>query len=141
MRYAKKSPDELRALRLALPDRVAREQPDVAEAARWIREAIGLNQEAFARLVGLSKPLVARLERGEANPTLDTLNAIGKPFGLRIAFVPRQRPAHDAALPTEPNVARPEAATPDTPRARPTRVLPPLSFEKAGPPDKSGHDA
>lgn len=87
MRYAKKSPEELQVLRHTLVNRLVSEQPDVAQAARWIREAIGLNQKAFAALVGLSTPQIARLERGEANPTLDTLQAVGKPFGLKIGFV------------------------------------------------------
>ncbi|NIF72976.1 helix-turn-helix transcriptional regulator [Burkholderia sp. Ap-962] len=130
MRYARKSPEALRELRSTLPERLARERPDIASAARWIREAIGLNQEEFAELVGLSKPLVARLERGEANPTLDTLNAIGKPFGLRIAFVPRQEPAHGADTFTGSTQEVAPAPEPVTQAPRPRRKLPPLVFDK-----------
>ncbi|MEW9898402.1 helix-turn-helix transcriptional regulator [Chitinivorax sp. PXF-14] len=86
MRYAKKSPEELQALRRTLVSRLAQSQPGVAEAARWIRDSLGLNQREFAKLVGLSTPQVARLERGEANPTLETLLAVGKPYGLGIGF-------------------------------------------------------
>ncbi len=86
MRSAKKSPEELQTLRHTLVSRLAEERPDIAAAARWIREALGLSQTEFAILVGLSKPQIAKLERGETNPTLETLLAIGKPFGLRIGF-------------------------------------------------------
>ena len=86
MRYPKKSPETLLALRRGLVQRILREQPEIPEAARWIRESLGLNQQDFARLVGLSTPQVARLERGEANPTLETLLAIGKPYGLSLGF-------------------------------------------------------
>lgn len=86
MRSAKKTDEELLALRRSLVSRLMQERPDIAQAARWIREALGLNQMQFAELVGLSKPQIAKLERGEANPTLETLLAIGKPFGLQVAF-------------------------------------------------------
>ncbi|WP_186042047.1 helix-turn-helix domain-containing protein [Burkholderia gladioli] len=112
MRSARKSAEELRALSHALPERIERDQPDVGEATRWIREAIGANQAEFARLVGLGKPLIARIERGKANPTLDTLNAIGKTFSLRIAFQPG-RTSHGQQRPP-----------------RPRRKLPPLVFDK-----------
>lgn len=86
MRYAKKSQEELQELRRTLVRRLTLEQPDLATATRWIRESLGLNQRDFAALVGLSTPQVARLERGEANPTLETLLAVGKPYGLRVGF-------------------------------------------------------
>ncbi|MEX3629800.1 MAG: helix-turn-helix transcriptional regulator [Burkholderia sp.] len=130
MRYAKKSPEALRELRSTLPERLARGRPDIAEAARWIREAIGLNQEEFAELVGLSKPLVARLERGEANPTLDTLNAIGKPFGLRIAFVSRQAAPYGADSIASSTQEAVPAPVPVAQPLRPRHKLPPLVFDK-----------
>ncbi|WP_186104248.1 helix-turn-helix domain-containing protein [Burkholderia gladioli] len=109
MRSAKKSAEELRALRHALPERIERDQPDVGEATRWIREAIGVNQAEFARLVGLSKPLIARIERGKANPTLDTLRD-------------RQdlQPAHCVSART--NESRAAAPAPSPPQAPSPRV-------------------
>lgn len=137
MRYAKKSPEELQALRHSLVNRLASEQPDVAQAARWIREAIGLNQQAFAALVGLSTPQIARLERGEANPTLDTLQAVGKPFGLKIGFLhPDVRGALSELAVSE--VSEPILPVPNPRRIQSTPVaqstakrapLPPLKFK------------
>lgn len=127
MRYAKKSPMELQHLRRTLCSRLAQEQPEVAQAARWIREALGLNQRDFAKLVGLSTPQVARLERGEANPTLETLMAVGKPFGLRIGFIsPEPSPPLQLVSPTLP--VNYELSLRSTPTRQVT--IPPLNFSK-----------
>lgn len=131
MKYAKKTPDELQMLRRTLINRLAHEQPDIAQAARWIREALGLNQQDFAQLVGLSKPQVARLERGEANPTLETLLAVGKPFGLQIRFChPEQAPLQQPMPPSAHSVEMP---SPQTVAAKiPAPSLPRLTFTKKG---------
>ncbi|MCB6185151.1 helix-turn-helix domain-containing protein [Leeia sp. TBRC 13508] len=89
MRSAKKTPEELQALRRSLPDRLLKEQPDISVAAKMIREALGLSQEEFARLIQISKGALAKLEQGAGNPTLETLEAIAKPFNLRIALLPQ----------------------------------------------------
>lgn len=115
MRSAKKSPEELQTLRHTLVLRLTEERPDVASAARWIREALGLSQGEFAGLVGLSKPQIAKLERGETNPTLETLLAIGKPFGLRIGFY----------HPDVEHVASPIRASPESVEEREEKPLPP----------------
>lgn len=79
----------------------------------------GLTQQEFAALVGVSTPQIARLERGEANPTLATLQAVGKPYRLQVGFV-----HPDTRLPDGPDtqVAPPASSKP--------RLLPPLSFDK-----------
>lgn len=125
MRSAKKSPEELQALRHTLVSRLTEERPDVASAARWIREALGLSQGEFAGLIGLSKPQIAKLERGETNPTLATLLAIGKPFGLRVGFY----------LPGVENVVSPTLSSPESlvesavvPLSPPSQTFPPRSI-------------
>lgn len=118
MRSAKKSPEALQALRHTLVNRLTQEHPDVASAARWIREALGLNQTEFAALVGLSKPQIAKLERGEANPTLETLLAIGKPFGLRVGFYHPDVEQSVSPMLTQPDAAEERGATLMAPRAQ-----------------------
>lgn len=127
MRSAKKSPEELQALRHTLVSRLTEERPDVASAARWIREALGLSQGEFAGLIGLSKPQIAKLERGETNPTLETLLAIGKPFGLRIGFY----------LPGVKHVVSPTQVSPESlgegevaPLIPPSQTFPPRSIPR-----------
>jgi transcriptional regulator with XRE-family HTH domain len=53
----------------------------------------GLSQREFADLLGMKQPQVARLERGDVNPTLDTLVRIVPVLDieLTIDIVPSQR--------------------------------------------------
>lgn len=46
------------------------------------REALGLTQEQFAALIGISRETLTRYERGQRDPSEDNLNAICKALGL-----------------------------------------------------------
>ncbi len=60
----------------------------IGDAVRRMREITGLTQQEFAeRIAGISPRALAAVERGEGNPTLSTLQAIGAPFGLELGFV------------------------------------------------------
>lgn len=50
----------------------------------------GLSQAALARVLGVSQPLVARLETGEHEPTLTSLTRLSRHLGLEfhIAITP-----------------------------------------------------
>jgi transcriptional regulator with XRE-family HTH domain len=126
MKYAKKSAEAQLLLRRTLIDRLSQAEPDIPQACRWIREAVGLNQEDFARLIGLSRPQLARIERGEANPTLESLLAIGKPFGLKLGFI---RPDQMLARPSGDPAQEPAPPKPTSARARAIRMQP-LTFKK-----------
>ncbi len=56
-------------------------------AVREIRDSLGLTQAEFAGYFGLTRKQVLELEKGTSNPTLETLNKIGKPFGFVVGFV------------------------------------------------------
>lgn len=59
------------------------------QAVRRMRKITGLNQKEYAqRIVGISPRILAEIERDEGNPTLETLNKIGRPFGYRVGFLP-----------------------------------------------------
>jgi transcriptional regulator with XRE-family HTH domain len=51
---------------------------------RQIRKARGLSQQALASRAGLSRNFLAKVERAEANPTLDTLRRISTGLGASI---------------------------------------------------------
>jgi len=57
------------------------------------REELGVSQAKVARLAGTSQPAIARLEAGDAVPSLDMLvryaRALG--YGLRVQFVEAER--------------------------------------------------
>jgi len=52
------------------------------------RQKQGLSQRELEALSGVTQPAIARLERGTASPTLDTLFKILVPLGKTLAIVP-----------------------------------------------------
>lgn len=81
------STDAKRALRNAIL------QGDITlgQAVKQMRDITGLNQRDYAqRIVGISPRILAEVERDEGNPTVATLNKIGRPFGFEVGFVKRK---------------------------------------------------
>lgn len=81
-------------------DEVLENRRTVAERARCgdlrlpgsvadLRRGIGMSQEEFAKIVGLTRRQVAEIEAETANPTLETLTKIGRLFGFTVGFVPK----------------------------------------------------
>lgn len=60
-------------------------------AIREIRQSLGLTQAEFAKRFGLTRIQVIELESGKSNPTKETLEKVGKPFGFALGFVQRER--------------------------------------------------
>ncbi|MEL3889278.1 helix-turn-helix transcriptional regulator [Ferrovibrio sp. MS7] len=79
------------ALRLKLAEQAAQGALHLPETIKTLRAIMGLNQEGFGRLFKLTRRQVHELEAGTANPTLETLNRLGRPFGLEAGLVPRKR--------------------------------------------------
>jgi ribosome-binding protein aMBF1 (putative translation factor) len=52
------------------------------------REQKGISQKRLAEMSGLKQPAIARLERMQVMPQLDTLFKILKPLGYTLAIVP-----------------------------------------------------
>jgi transcriptional regulator with XRE-family HTH domain len=83
----------------------------VSIAGQFLREArlrAGMTQKAVAERVGVSQPLVARIERGAVEPTLDRLLGLVRAcgFDLDIRVVPLDEDAWTL-------VERGASATPD----------------------------
>ena len=99
---------ELLSRREKLLQKVAEGHLRLPEGIREIRKALGLSQETFGTLFKLTRNQLIELEKGRANPTLDTLARIGKSFGFRVGFVPATpMPAAPAAAdPTGSDSAR-----------------------------------
>jgi transcriptional regulator with XRE-family HTH domain len=51
---------------------------------RRLREERGLSQERAAELAGVHEKYLSRLESGRANPTLSTLVAMARAYGVEI---------------------------------------------------------
>ena len=55
------------------------------------REQKGISQKRLAEMSGLKQPAIARLERMQATPQIDTLFRILKPLGYTLEIVPDKR--------------------------------------------------
>jgi transcriptional regulator with XRE-family HTH domain len=62
----------------------------LASAAIDVRSRAGFTQEALARKMGTTQPVVARLESGRGRPSIRTLDRLAKATGSRliISFAP-----------------------------------------------------
>ena len=79
--------EQIRDLRSILHEDVESGGLSVAETVRRMREAMGLTQQRFGEVFKLTERQVWELENGKANPTIETLTRLGKPFGFRPGFV------------------------------------------------------
>ncbi len=63
----------------------------LASAVMDVRNRAGLTQEALARKMGTTQPVVARLESGRVRPSMRTLERLAEATGSRllISFEPR----------------------------------------------------
>jgi transcriptional regulator with XRE-family HTH domain len=65
---------------------------DVGVAVRRLRvEVTGLHQTQFAKMCKISVRTLVHIEHGEGNQTLKSLNAVFRPFGLKMGVVRIQR--------------------------------------------------
>lgn len=61
---------------------------EIGEAVRRLRvEVTGLHQTQFAKMCRISVRTLVHIEHGEGNQTLKSLNAVFKPFGLKMGVV------------------------------------------------------
>jgi transcriptional regulator with XRE-family HTH domain len=51
---------------------------------RELRAAAGFSQEKFAVAAGVHRTFMGNLERGDANPSLETLEGIARGLGIKV---------------------------------------------------------
>ncbi len=90
-RRAPLSRDEQNARRREFYERIERGDMSIAEAMKAMRKMTGLTQAEFAAHRGVSRRVIQDIERGTGNPTVESLNSIGKLFGLQVGFVRLRR--------------------------------------------------
>ena len=66
----------------------ARAEVQLAVAVAQLRERRGMSQRDLARATGMKQPQIARLEKGEQLPTLDTLGRLLGALGGRMEMGP-----------------------------------------------------
>ncbi|MCL1080142.1 XRE family transcriptional regulator [Parashewanella spongiae] len=65
-------------------------------------DIIGLKQDAYAKLVKVSRKTISEIENDRGNYTAEVVNKVFKPFGLKVGLMPRS-PQLLATLFTELN--------------------------------------
>ena len=88
MRRARKSKDEVLAARREIQRLAAEGRLVFPDAIYRIRDALDMTQAEFAQAFGLTRQQVVALEAGKANPTVETLKRIMRPFRLTLGIVP-----------------------------------------------------
>jgi len=53
------------------------------------KDVLGLSQDRYAQLVGISRRTLSDLEHDRASPTLALLNSVFRPLGLQVGLLPR----------------------------------------------------
>jgi putative transcriptional regulator len=85
-----KKPVNTTELKEQLRDDIIAQTISLGEATKRMRKIVGLNQKEYAtRIVKISPRILAAIEKGAGNPTVETLNKIGKPFGYQVGFIHR----------------------------------------------------
>ena len=88
-RWKKPTKEEILENRRRLAERARQGDLRLPAAVMEIRKGFGMTQEEFAKTLSLTRRQVAEIESGMANPTLETLEKIGRLFGFGIGFVPK----------------------------------------------------
>ena len=57
------------------------------ERIKEIRTSLGISQEAFGEKIGVTKTAVSRLEKGERNPSEQTIKSICREFNVNYAYL------------------------------------------------------
>lgn len=91
-RRKKIDPDAERALRTQFYAEVSAGKISIAEAVSTMRRISRLTQPEFAKHRGISLGTLKQIEAGTGNPKMETLNQIGKIFGLEVGFVAKRKP-------------------------------------------------
>lgn len=75
-----------------MPEEIAESNMRVALITELIkaRQEQGISQRQLEALSGVKQPQIARMERGDANPQLDTILKVLAPLGKTLAIVPLQ---------------------------------------------------
>lgn len=88
-RWKKPTKEEILENRRALAERARTGALRLPGAVAEIRKGFGMTQEEFARTLALTRRQISEIEAGAANPTLETLEKIGRLFGFAVGFVPK----------------------------------------------------
>ncbi len=93
-RFVMKKPEseEASVMKLKLYEGVENGTLDMRGASRLMRKILGYSQREYAeKVLKIAPRVLIDFERGVGNPTLETLQKIGRPFGLELGFVKKHQ--------------------------------------------------
>ncbi|MCC8068383.1 MAG: helix-turn-helix transcriptional regulator [Ruminococcus sp.] len=78
---------------LFTPEEIAESDLRVAIIGELIkaRQEQGISQKKLEELSGVKQPIIARMEKGNTNPQIDTLLKVLAPLGKTLAIVPLKK--------------------------------------------------
>ncbi len=88
----KRTPEEIRKEKEALYADLEAGRITLGQATRRMRKIVGLTQVEYAeRVLKIYPRVLMEIEKDRGNPTLETLEKIARPFGLKVGFVRERR--------------------------------------------------
>lgn len=90
MRKTKKTKSEINESRREIIRRAKEGKLVFPEAIRYIREALDLTQQEWANYLGMTRQQIIAIESGRANPTIETVNRMLRPFELKVGIVVKE---------------------------------------------------
>ena len=86
----KRPPEESRKEKESLYAGLEAGRLTLGQATRRMRKVVGLTQTEYAEKgLKIYPRVLMEIEKDRGNPTLETLEKIARPFGLRVGFVRR----------------------------------------------------
>ena len=86
----------------SLPDLLSR----LGRVIRTLRAQAGYSQERFGFAIGMHRTYMGQLERGTANPTMETLHSVALGLGVSILDLLTLALTEDSAEPIAAGIAR-----------------------------------
>ena len=84
----KRTPEEIASMREKFTHDIEQGRLNLSEATTAMRHVVGKTIPEYAKILKVSQRTLSDIENNAGNPTLNTLNKIAKPFGLRVGFIP-----------------------------------------------------
>jgi len=72
---------------------------DLGERLKFLRESRNFSSKNFAKLVGVSPSTITQIEKGQKEPSLETLRKIGKALDVDVATLFANKDVHVFDLP------------------------------------------
>lgn len=84
-------PEEIRREKEVLYAAIAGGKLTIGQATRRMRKIVGMTQTEYAeKILKIYPRVLMEIERDRGNPTLETLQKIARPFGLKVGFVVKE---------------------------------------------------